>query len=141
MKFSESFLKTALMVFSRQNHRNSSKLISVNARRTVQTAEMAPEKENSRHVSARLRSTSLRHRNQPFKTMLFDNYSRSEAALISTMSEMFVQGVSTRKVTLVIETQCGTSVSKSAVSEVKDSVNSFSQNQNLAIWQPVVNRL
>ena len=59
-----------------------------------------------------------RHRNQPFKTMLFDNYSRSEAALISTMSEMVVHGVSTRKVSQIVETLCGTSVSKSAVSEV-----------------------
>ena len=29
-----------------------------------------------------------RHRNQPFKTMIFENYSRSEAALISCMVEM-----------------------------------------------------
>ena len=50
--------------------------------------------------------------------MLFDNYSRSEAALISTMSEMVVHGVSTRKVSQIVETLCGTSVSKSAVSEV-----------------------
>ena len=59
-----------------------------------------------------------RHRNQPFRTLIFDNYSRSEAALIVAMAEMVVNGVSTRKVTRVIETLCGTSVSKSAVSEV-----------------------
>lgn len=59
-----------------------------------------------------------RHRNQPFRTLIFDNYSRSEAALIAAMAEMVVNGVSTRKVTRVIETLCGTSVSKSAVSEV-----------------------
>lgn len=58
-----------------------------------------------------------RHRNQPFKTILFDNYSRSEAALISTMSEMVVHGFSTRKVSQIVETLCGTSVSKFAVSE------------------------
>ena len=39
-----------------------------------------------------------RHRNQPFKTMIFENYSRSEAALIASMAEMVVNGVSTRKV-------------------------------------------
>ena len=59
-----------------------------------------------------------RHRNQPFKTLLFDNYSRSEAALLASMAEMVVNGVSTRKVTNVVETLCGTQVSKSAVSEV-----------------------
>ena len=50
--------------------------------------------------------------------MIFDNYSRSEAALIATMAEMVVSGVSTRKVSRVMETLCGTSYSKSAVSDV-----------------------
>ena len=59
-----------------------------------------------------------RHRNQPFRTMIFDNYSRSEAALIASMAEMVVNGVSTRKVSTVMETLCGTNYSKSTVSEV-----------------------
>ncbi len=59
-----------------------------------------------------------RHRNIPFKTLVFDNYSRSEAALVASMAEMVVNGVSTRKVSRVMETLCGTSFSKSAVSEV-----------------------
>lgn len=59
-----------------------------------------------------------RHRNQPFKTMIFENYSRSEAALISCMVEMVLNGVSTRKVSKVVETLCGTSYSKSTVSEL-----------------------
>ena len=49
-----------------------------------------------------------RHRNQPFKTMIFENYSRSEAALIASMTEMVINGVSTRKVSKVVETLCGT---------------------------------
>ena len=59
-----------------------------------------------------------RHRNIPFRTMLFDNYQRSDAALVATMAEMVVSGVSTRKVAKVVETLCGTTYSKSAVSEV-----------------------
>ena len=59
-----------------------------------------------------------RHRNQPFRTMIFDNYSRSEAALIASMAEMVVNGVSTRKISSVMETLCGASFSKSTVSEV-----------------------
>lgn len=59
-----------------------------------------------------------RHRNQPFKTMIFDNYSRSEAALIAGMAEMVVNGVSTRKVAKVMETLCGASFSKSTVSDL-----------------------
>lgn len=70
-----------------------------------------------------------RHRNVPFKTMVFENYSRSEAALIAGMAEMVVNGVSTRKVSRVMETLCGTSYSKSAVSEVckelEKAVNEF----------------
>ena len=59
-----------------------------------------------------------RHRNVPFKTLVFENYSRSEAALIAGMAEMVVNGVSTRKVSRVMEELCGTTFSKSTVSEV-----------------------
>ena len=54
---------------------------------------------------------------EAFKTLVFDNYCRSEAALIVTMAEMCVNGVSTRKVSQVMETLCGKSFSKSTVSE------------------------
>lgn len=59
-----------------------------------------------------------RHRNIPFKTVLFENYQRNEQALISTMMEMVVQGVSTRNVQKVTEELCGESFSKSTVSEI-----------------------
>ena len=62
--------------------------------------------------------TVPRHRYEPFKSMIFDNYSRSEAALIAAMTEMVVNGVSTRKVTLVVEQLCGKSISKSSVSDL-----------------------
>ena len=74
-----------------------------------------------RELSTRIGRITLkvpRHRNQPFKTMVFENYSRSEAALVASMAEMVVNGVSTRKVSQVIETLCGTSCSKSTVSEL-----------------------
>ena len=41
---------------------------------------------------------------------------RSERALILTLAEMYVQGVSTRKVTAIVEQLCGSSVSTSVVS-------------------------
>lgn len=59
-----------------------------------------------------------RHRNAPFKTVLFENYQRNEQALISTMMEMVIQGVSTRNVTKVTEELCGNGFSKSTVSEI-----------------------
>lgn len=58
-----------------------------------------------------------RHRNKPFHTVLFENYQRHEAALITTMAEMVIDGVSTRKVSKVMETLCGKEFSKSTVSE------------------------
>ena len=74
-----------------------------------------------RDLNTRIGTITLhvpRHRNVPFHTLIFDNYSRSEAALIAAMAEMVVNGVSTRKVSTVMETLCGTSFSRSAVSEV-----------------------
>lgn len=74
-----------------------------------------------RQLATRIGSLTLhvpRHRNEPFKTMVFENYSRSEAALIAGLVEMVVNGVSTRKVSGVVETLCGKSISKSEVSEL-----------------------
>ncbi len=59
-----------------------------------------------------------RHRDVPFKSMLLENYKRSESALIAAMAEMVVNGVSTRKVSRVMEELCGKSFSKTQVSEV-----------------------
>ena len=61
--------------------------------------------------------TVPRHRNVPFKTLVFENYKRSEAALVTTMAEMVVAGVSTAKVGRVMEEICGKSFSKQSVSE------------------------
>lgn len=59
-----------------------------------------------------------RHRNEPFHTMIFDQYQRSEASLIATMVQMVIAGVSSRKVSEVVETLCGQTFSKSTVSEL-----------------------
>ena len=57
-----------------------------------------------------------RHRNEPFHTMIFENYKRSEAALIAAMVKMVINGVSTRKVSRVVEELCGKS--RSRLSEI-----------------------
>ena len=73
-----------------------------------------------RPLTTRIGSITLhvpKHRDgEAFHTMIFDNYGRSEAALIVTMAEMVVNGVSTRKVSQVMETLCGKTYSKSTVS-------------------------
>ena len=80
-----------------------------------------------RTLNTRIGSLTLevpRHRNQPFHTMVFENYQRSEASLIATMVQMVIAGVSTRKVSKVVETLCGTSFSKSTVSELCKKLDS-----------------
>jgi transposase-like protein len=55
-------------------------------------------------------------RDGEFQTELFERYQRSEKALVLSMLEMYLGGVSTRKVSAVTETLCGLEVSKSQVS-------------------------
>jgi putative transposase len=52
-----------------------------------------------------------------FSTELFERYQRSEKALVASLAEMYVQGVSTRKVKAITEELCGHGFSASAVSE------------------------
>lgn len=53
-----------------------------------------------------------------FQTELFDRYQRSEKALVLAITEMYLQGVSTRKVKKITEELCGLEISKSQVSRL-----------------------
>jgi putative transposase len=53
-----------------------------------------------------------------FRTEVFERYQRSEKALVMAMMEMYLQGVSTRKVKAVTEELCGHEFSSSTVSRV-----------------------
>ena len=53
-----------------------------------------------------------------FRTEVFARYQRSEKALLLALAEMYVQGVSTRKVRAVTEELCGHGFSASTVSSV-----------------------
>lgn len=53
-----------------------------------------------------------------FSSELFGRYQRSEQALVLTLMEMYLQGVSTRKVAAITEQLCGTRFSKSQVSSL-----------------------
>jgi putative transposase len=57
-------------------------------------------------------------RDGAFSTQLFARYQRNEKALVLALMEMYVEGVSTRKVREITEVLCGTSFSKSLVSEL-----------------------
>lgn len=49
---------------------------------------------------------------------VFERYQRHEKALLASMIEMYVSGVSTRKVSKIVEELCGKTVSKSFVSSL-----------------------
>lgn len=53
-----------------------------------------------------------------FSTQVFERYQRSEKALVSALAEMYIQGVSTRKVKQITEELCGHSFSASSISTI-----------------------
>jgi len=65
-----------------------------------------------------------------FSTRLFSRYQRNEKALVLALMEMYVEGVSTRKVKDVTEELCGTSFSKSLVSSLAGSLDA-----ELRVWR------
>lgn len=70
-------------------------------------------------------------RNGSFSTELFARYQRSEQALVLSLMEMVVQGVSTRKVAAITEELCGVRFSKSTVSalceDLTDRVDAWNE--------------
>lgn len=58
-----------------------------------------------------------------FSTEVFERYQRSEKALVSALAEMYVQGVSTRKVKAVTEQLCGHGFSSSTISRINKTLD------------------
>lgn len=77
-----------------------------------------------------LRLRVPRDRAGEFQPALFERYQRSEQAFVLTLAEMYVQGVSTRKVSAVVEQLCGTTVSASTVSACTQRLDA-----GLAAWR------
>ena len=74
-----------------------------------------------RHLTTRVGTLTLQVpqvREGQFSTDLFARYQRSEQALILTLMEMVVNGVSTRKVAHITEELCGKEFAKSTVSDL-----------------------
>lgn len=86
-----------------------------------------------RRFTTRVGSLELRvprDRAGQFQPTLFARYERSEQAFVAALVEMYVQGVSTRKVSRVVEALCGVPVSASAVSAVVKKLDG-----ELAAWR------
>ena len=58
-----------------------------------------------------------------FSTRLFERYQRSEKALVAALAEMYVQGVSTRKVKAITEELCGHAFSASVISAANKTLD------------------
>ncbi len=65
-----------------------------------------------------------------FSTQLFARYQRTEKALVLSLMEMYLEGVSTRKVREITEGLCGTTFSKSLVSRLVGTLDA-----DLAAWR------
>jgi putative transposase len=90
----------------------------------------------SRSLTTRVGTLELRvpqDRDGRFSTELFERYQRSEKALVSALAEMYVQGVSTRKVKAITEELCGHAFSASAISDINRGLDAqleqFSQRR------------
>jgi putative transposase len=105
------------------------------AGRYERTAERTGYRNGSkpRTLTTRVGTLELRvpqDREGTFSTELFARYQRNEQALVVTLMEMYVQGVSTRKVAAITEQLCGTSFSKSQVSALAGRLDA-----ELAAWR------
>jgi len=58
-----------------------------------------------------------------FRTEVFERYQRSEKALVGALAEMYVHGVSTRKVKAITEELCGHEFSSATVSRINESLD------------------
>ena len=66
-----------------------------------------------------------RDRDGRFSTELFERYQRSEKALVSALAELYVHGVSTRKVKAITEELCGHTFSASTISRINKSLDAL----------------
>jgi len=65
-----------------------------------------------------------------FQLQLFARYQRSEKALLASLMQMYIEGVSIRKVKEITEKLCGTSFSRSHISELTKKLD-----EEIAYWR------
>ena len=65
-----------------------------------------------------------------FRTEVFERYQRSEKALMLAVAQMYVNGVSTRKVKRITEALCGLEISRTQVSQLAKGLD-----EEIAAWR------
>jgi putative transposase len=80
----------------------------------------------SRSLITRVGTLELRvprDRSGGFSTELFERFQRSERAFVSSLAQMYIQGVSTRKVKAITEELCGHQFSASTISNINKKLD------------------
>jgi putative transposase len=101
---------------------------AVGAQKSERTADRLGYRSGyySRTLMTRVGKLELRvpqDRQGRFRTEVFERYQRSEKALVGALAEMYVQGVSTRKVKAITEELCGHEFSASTISRINQSLD------------------
>lgn len=82
------------------------------------TGRFRPLRPHAGHARRQARASRAAGRAGRFSTELFERYQRSERALVATLAEMYVQGVSTRKVKAITDGLCGHAFWASSISAI-----------------------
>ena len=80
----------------------------------------------TRHLKTRVGKIELhvcRDREGKFHSELFERYQRNEKAFVLSLVEMYLHGVSTRKVGKIVEMVTGTRISKSTISKLAQELD------------------
>ena len=127
LKEEKGFLKTAIEEVV-QEVLEAEMDEAIGARKSERTPERTSYRSGyySRGLVTRVGKLELevpQDRKGHFSTEIFERYQRSEKALVSSLAEMYVQGVSTRKVKAITEQLCGHAFSASSISRINQSLD------------------
>ena len=113
----QTLLNTA-MLLEREQHLNAAPYQRGAEERNGYANGFKPRSFQTSLGSLDLAVPQVRNSDQPFQSSLLEKGSRSDRALKSAISTMYLNGVSTRKVTKVMEELCGFEVSSGQVSNL-----------------------
>lgn len=122
-------LMNAAMLIERENHIGAAPY-QRDTERNGYANGFKPRSFKSAVGTLQLAIPQVRDSNTPFRSSLLEKGSRSDRALKSAIATLYVQGVSTRRVTKVMETLCGFEVSSGQVSNLNKQLD-----DELAKWR------
>jgi len=124
----ETLFNMAMQV-ERSNHLNA-RPYERNEERIGHANGFKDKKLNTRVGTLDLRIPQTRGTGTPFYPQALERGQRSEQALVIALATMYINGVSTRKVTKILEEMCGTEVSSSMVSRASATLD-----DQLSAWR------